>query len=454
MARIIVLKNATILHADATVMKHKNIFIENGIISKIEDSNQEIQREQCSDTLLNSKENLGNPCEHNCEQEVIDCTHFVITPGIVNMHTHAAMSLFKGIAEDVSSDRWFNEIIWPYESKVDEHDVYIGTKLAIAEMIDCGVTTFSDHYFFEDAVYKAVEEAGIRAVIAPTLFGSAANFEERIDNTVSFIKEKKGKSDRIELRMGPHAPYTCPTPTLQRIIEEAKRLGVGIHLHVSENVPQVEKCIRENKKTPFGMIDEAGGFDIPCLVAHGSYIREEDLKYLKEDTWFATCPKTYMKLSSGTGNLYQLRSQLQYSFGTDGAASSNSLNPLEQARLFALIGKYQFDNCEDYTNKEIWQALMRGHKAFGFHSGQIQEGWNADLVIWDLKRANTYPVYNPVTSILYSADSTNVHDTMVGGTFLKRNGELVLDLTQLYKEANELKKEMLKRGKGKANVVY
>lgn len=432
-----ILQNASILHADGRFEKKRNIHIEGGKICKI---------------MLESEEKQLAALEET--EEIIDCSHYVISPGLINMHTHAAMNIFKGIAEDVSSNRWFNEIIWPYESKMQEEDAYIGTRLAIAEMIQAGVTTFADHYFYEKAVYQAVEETGIRSVIAPTLFGSAPSFENRFSEVVSFMERKKGRNERVELRMGPHAPYTCPGETLRCVIQEAKKLGVGIHLHVSENAPQVEKCIAETGKTPFGVIEEAGGFDVPCLVAHGSYIRKEDLIYLKADTWFATCPKTYMKLASGIGNLYQYRKQIQFSFGSDGAASSNTLNPLEEAQLFALIGKYYFGNCEEYTNKEIWRALMDGHKAFGFHSGQIAEGWNADLIIWDLEKVNTYPVYDPICSILYSADTTNVCYTMVDGMFLKKKGKILLDTEGDRKKAKESQKNLLARGKGKAIVVY
>lgn len=438
LANMIVLKNASILHANGKQAKNHDIFIEDGKIIKIDSTNQ-------------SKEPSYNK---GMKWEIIDCTHLWITPGLVNMHTHAAMNILKGIAEDVSSKRWFNEIIWPYESKICSKDVYFGTLLAIAEMVDYGVTTFSDHYFFEEAVYQAVRECGIRAVIAPTIFGSAPSFEERLDQTVSFIRENSDKDSRIKFLLGPHAPYTCPGETLKKIIDKSKELNIGIHLHVSENIPQVEQCIRENGKTPFGVISRAGGLEGPCVIAHGSYIQDEDLRYLKEDTWFATCPKTYMKLASGVGNLYRLRNHIKYSFGSDGAASSNTLNPLEQARLFAMIGKNYFHNCEEYKNLEIWQALMRGHQAFGFQSGQIKEGWNADLVIWDLERVNTYPVYDPIASILYSADSTNVRYTMVDGSFLKKDGAVIFRTDSWMDEVLQLKEAILKRGKGNADIIY
>jgi len=207
-------------------------------------------------------------------------------------------------------------------------------------------------------------------------------------------------------------------------------------------------------KTPYDMLAEAGGFDVQVLIAHGLWMEQEDIKYLGENTWLAFCPKTYEKLAMGTGLAFQNRKAFPYSFGTDGAASSNTLNTCEQARMFALLGKFEFwDSC-DYETMEVWRALMRGHQAFSFGSGKIEEGYAADLAIWDLKKPNTWPIYHPVTSILYSSEPSNVVYTMVEGEFLKDNGKLVLDESALLDEAAFVQKRILERGQGKATVVY
>ena len=434
MEKTILLKNAGLLDEEANCILNQNVYVQEGKILKILPAVEDTESIHADET--------------------IDCSKYYVSPGLANLHTHTAMNIFKGIAEDVTADAWFNEMIWPYESKMTDEDIYVGTLMGIAEMINNGVTVFADHYFGEEQVLKAVKETGIRGDLAPTLFGMTPDFHERLTQVKAFIQEHRNDSDRISFHMGPHANYTCPSPTLKEIIDVAKELNLPIHLHVSEEDVQVEKAREETGLTPFGILYEAGGFDCKVLIGHGLWIEEEDLKYLRDDTWFAFCPKTYMKLASGKGGFFDYYKQLNYGFGTDGAASSNTLNPVEQARLFGLMGKYQERNSAAYTATEIWQHLMASHQAFSFGSGRLKEGAPADLVIWDLYQPDTFPFYSPISAILYSSNSQNVKYTMVAGEFLKYNGKLKIDTKTLMQEAVRLQKALLERGKGKAQVAY
>ena len=434
MEKTILLKNAGLLDEEANCILNQNVYVQEGKILKILPAAEDTESIHADET--------------------IDCSKYYVSPGLANLHTHTAMNIFKGIAEDVTADAWFNEMIWPYESKMTDEDIYVGTLMGIAEMINNGVTVFADHYFGEEQVLKAVKETGIRGDLAPTLFGMTPDFHERLAQVKAFIQEHRNDSDRISFHMGPHANYTCPSPTLKEIIDAAKELNLPIHLHVSEEDVQVEKAREETGLTPFGILYEAGGFDCKVLIGHGLWIEEEDLKYLRDDTWFAFCPKTYMKLASGKGGFFDYYKQLNYGFGTDGAASSNTLNPVEQARLFGLMGKYQERNSAAYTATEIWQHLMASHQAFPFGSGRLKEGAPADLVIWDLYQPDTFPFYSPISAILYSSNSQNVKCTMVAGEFLKYNGKLKIDTKTLMQEAVRLQKALLERGKGKAQVAY
>ena len=431
----ILLWNASYIDAEGKLQNHKNIEITDGVIRSIIDYTEGM-------VLPEAEENI-------C------CKDFVVTPGFVNLHAHAAMNIFKGIAEDASADAWFNEYIWPYESKMTDEDVYLGTKLAIAEMVSHGVTSFADHYFGEQHVLKAVHETGIRADIAPTIFGMAGNLTERLTEVADLVDKYRGLDSRVNVRFGPHSPYTCPEPYLSEIIKAAKAHKSGIHLHISETKEQVQQSIAALGKTPFQVSYEAGCFDMNCLVAHGLWVEEDDLKYLGDDTWFGFCGKTYMKLAMGNGGIYRNKEKLNFSFGTDGGASSNTLDILEQARTFALIGKYICDDPTAYEISYIWEHLMDGHRALGFNTGKVEVGVEADLVIWDLKKVNTFPVYNPLAALLYSADASNARYTMVKGNFLKYDGKLIcVNEEELLADVQSAHTKLLARGKGKAIVFY
>lgn len=427
--------DASYIDTDGNLQNHKNIEITDGVITAINDYVDGMALPEA--------------------EESICCNEFMVTPGFVNMHAHAAMNIFKGIAEDASADAWFNEYIWPYESKMTDEDVYLGTKLAIAEMVSHGVTSFADHYFCEEHVLRAVHETGIRADIAPTIFGTAGNLSERLTEVGDLVDKYRDLDSRVHVRFGPHSPYTCPEPYLSEIVKAAKAHKSGVHLHISETKEQVQQSMAALGKTPFQVSYEAGCFDVNCLVAHGLWVEDEDLEYLSDDTWFGFCGKTYMKLAMGNGGIYRNKEKLNFSFGTDGAASSNTLDILEQARMFSLIGKYICDDPTTYETSFIWKHLMDGHRALGFNTGKVEVGVEADLVVWDLKKINTFPVYNPLTALLYSADAENARYTMVKGKFLKYDGKLTcVKEAELLEEVKVAHAKLLKRGKGKAIVFY
>lgn len=427
----ILLKNANIIDHEGKIHKNLNIYIKDQLIDKI---TEEVDEE------------LSN--------ETIDCSNYFVTPGLVNLHTHSPMNIFKGIAEDVHIDDWFSKEIWPYESKMKPNDVYIGALAAIIEMIDNGVTAFADHYMFADKICDAVIETGIKADIATTLFGMNENFMDHLEEASNLIIEKNSISNRLNVRMGPHAPYTCPADTLKTIIDKAKDLNLGIHIHVSETNEQVEESIKTYGKTPFERLYTAGGFDIPCIIAHGLWIKEDDRKYLNSNVHIAACPKTYMKLSMGYGHIWDNSNELPLCTGTDGAASSNALDPLEQARLFALVGKFIKNDSTDFTINDIWKMIMRGHEALPFNSGRIEEKYAADLVIWNLKTQTTTPLYNPLASIIYSSNSSNILYNIVNGKILKRNGIVESVSNDIVNKLTNVSKNILNRGKGKTTLIF
>src|SRR6056297_126774 len=429
----LILKNGNLIDHEGNISKEKSIFIKDGKICEIEkfESNKNIEGVR-----------------------IIDCKDKFISPGLVNLHVHSPMNIFKGIAEDVDIDTWFNEEIWPYESNMNGNDVYVGALAAIAEMINNGVTAFADHYMEGERISDAVLETGIKGDVALTVFGMSDDFEDELEETGKIIEKRRDESSRLNLRFGPHAPYTCPGDTLKKIIDKAKELGTGVHIHLSETQEQVENSLENTNKTPFEVMYDAGGFDLPCIIAHGLWMKEEDRKFLNKNTFIAACPKTYMKLNSGYGTLWDDFKSKPIAIGTDGAASSNTLDPIEQLRLYALIGKINKKDARDFNLKGMWKILMRGHEALDFNSGKVKEGYAADLLIWDLKMINTLPLYNPLASILYSSNSNNIRYNIVDGKILKEEGIIKLSKNDLEKKLVVTSENILKRSKGNTKLVY
>jgi 5-methylthioadenosine/S-adenosylhomocysteine deaminase len=428
----LILENCSLLDEEGNCIGNKNLLISNGIIKRI------------------SSENLTEP--ENVTS--LDCSQLVITPGFVNLHTHSPMNIFKGIAEDVNELDWFNKEIWPYESKMDREDVYAGSRLAIAEMLHKGVTAFADHYFEAEMICKAVLETGIRGDIAPTLFGMAGAFDDQLHESAQLIRNYGAIDKKLSLRFGPHSPYTCSPEDLEKTSLLAQSMGKGIHLHVSDGEKQIQSSLDLYGRTPFQILTDTGVMKSSLIVGHGLWILDEELEEITDKTWFAVCPGTYMKLSAGMGRIWRWHKKLPLCIGTDGAASSSNLDPLAQLRLFLLIGKFNLNNAEDFTLKEGWKMLMRGHEALDFHSGKIKEGYAADLLFWDLNHINTLPLYNPLASIIYSSGPENIRHSMINGQFVKKDGNVNLDLDEIKKHALERVQGILRKGKGKTKLVF
>lgn len=424
----ILLKNCNLIDENGTVSSGEDLLIRDGVIAL-----------------------RGTGLREEVAEE-LDCSGLFISPGFTVLHAHSPMHILRGLAEDVNIDDWFNREIWPYESKIQEEDIYWGARLCCAEMLENGVTAFADHYFHGEQIAQAAGETGIRADIAGTVFAFDGDPEPELAPVLSLI-ERYRDDPMVSIRIGPHSPYICSPAVLRSLVEAAKKAGCGIHLHVSETRAQVEESREKYGKTPFQVAAEAGCFTLPCIAAHGLWIEEGDLPLLGPDTFVPVSPKTYMKLGMGRGNLWELWGQMNLCIGTDGAASSNTVSPLEQARLFALLGKWD-DRAEDFSITDIWRLLMRGHGALNFNSGKLEAGKAADLLFWDLDTAWTAPLYHPLAAILYSADSRNIRHVMVAGEFAKRDGKLSLDPAPMLENAARCAREISIRGKGVSKLYF
>lgn len=382
----------------------------------------------------------------------LDCSALFVSPSFAVLHAHSPMHILRGLAEDVNIDDWFNREIWPYESKILPEDIYWGARLCCAELADHGVTAFADHYFHGEEIARAAGETGIRADIAGTVFAFDGNPEPELAPILALMERYRG-DPMVHIRIGPHSPYICSPAVLRTLVEAAREAGGGIHLHISETRAQVEESRRKYGKTPFAVAAGAGCFTVPCIAAHGLWIEEADLGYLGEDTYLPVSPKTYLKLGMGRGHIWEMREKVNLCIGTDGAASSNTVDPLEQARLFALLGKWE-DRAEDYTLAETWRLLMRGHRALPFGTGSLAPGAAADLCFWDLDTVQTAPLYSPLAAILYSADSRNIRHVMAAGRFVKKDGALLCGTASLLENAARCAREISLRGKGESKLYF
>lgn len=412
----VVLKNPGLIHSDGTISKARAIVVENGIIKAIDPDlwSGDIQ---------------------------IDCTGKYISPSFANLHTHSPMNIFKGFAEDVTIDRWFNELIWPYENRLVPTDAYHGSRLAIAEMQINGVTVFADHYMFAEEIVRAALEMDMNLDIAPTLFSLDGSFQEGLRKTIE-LSDAFRDEERIVVSLGPHSPYTCTMEDLRSLAEVQVKRGFKVHIHAAETKDQVIRSRIETGKTPFEFLSKAGILLGRTIIAHGLYVEEGDLLFLNENTTFAISPKTYYKLNMGFGNVPFLKDRLRIGIGTDGAASSNTLDPLEQARLLALMGKYLMKDSTTFPLKEIWRYLMNGHSALEFRTGEIKEGYSADLIIWDLDKPSTAVASDPLAAIIFSGTSENIEAVMSKGTFVKQDGKLRHDVSEDIRYLKNRMKEL------------
>ena len=331
--------------------------------------------------------------------KIIEAGHKLAIPGLINTHAHVPMVLFRGLAEDISVVSWFNDYIFPLESNLTPEDVYWGAMLGIAEMIEGGVLHVADHYFAMDEVAQAVSDSGIRANLSWAVFGHEG--ETKLDQTCEFIERWQGKADgRITTWLGPHAPYTTGPDFLKLSAQKAKKLGVGVHIHVSETAEQVQMSLDQYGMTPVKMLEETGILESPTLLAHCAHPTEEDLKLLTgKRVGVAHAPKTYMKLGSGVAPALKFRAAgIPLGLATDGAASSNTLDILEQLRIMVLAQK---NITGDPTQMPVAEALEIAFQGgadvlqMSDRLGALEPGKLADIVLVRQGWAACFPTPRP-----------------------------------------------------------
>ncbi|MTV47679.1 amidohydrolase family protein [Heliobacillus mobilis] len=374
--------------------------------------------------------------------QVIDGRNKAVLPGLVNAHTHAAMTLFRSYADDLPLMRWLNEAIWPAEAKLTGDDVYWGTMLAIAEMLKSGTTVFADMYFFMDRVAEAVAESGIRGHLSRGMISFGASAEKAIvESEELFQRWNNGADGRVKIWLGPHAPYTCTPDYLKRVMELADRLGTGLHIHLAETQTEVQDITKQYGKPPIQLMDSIGLFERPVLAAHCVHLTEEEQNILAtKGIGVAHNPESNMKLASGIAPVESLRQKgAVMALGTDGAASNNNLDLIEEMRQAAFLQKVHLLNPEAlpaYAALEM--ATIGGARALGWDDmiGSLEVGKRADITMVNLAQPHLCPSHDVVAHLVYSARGSDVDTVLVDGKVLLREGKLTsLDESRIMEEA-------------------
>ncbi len=391
-------------------------------------------------------------------KKIIDARGRLVMPGLINCHSHVPMVIFRGLAEDVSLDKWFNEYMWPLESNLQEEDVYWGMLLGLAEMIEAGVTTVADHYFFMDHAAEAVKSAGTRAALGWAMFGSQG--PAIIDRTSEFITKWNGAAEgRITAWMAPHAPYTCDDVFLRAAAARAKELKVGIHIHAAETKGQTEACVKARGITPIRVLEEAGILDSRALIAHAVGATEQDIEIFRmHSAAVAHCPKTYLKLAMGTAPVVDfLKADVTVGLGTDGAVSNNTLDVWESMRLTAMTQKQAHEPEAMPMDQVLLVAGPGSAEAVGLKNriGRIEPGMLADLIIVDLDGTHLQPMHSVKASLIYSVRASDVRTVLVNGEILMEDRRLLtIDKQEVVKQVRQSMKRLSQRVPASRIQVY
>ncbi|HDI00915.1 MAG TPA: amidohydrolase [Candidatus Bathyarchaeota archaeon] len=353
-----------------------------------------------------------------------------VLPGLVNCHTHAPMTLLRGLAEDVPLDVWLREHIWPVEARMGPDEVYWGALLACIEMAITGTTCFCDMYFHEASVAEATLKVGLRAVLAPGILDAPGPDvgEKLLRDALDVFRRYDGAEGKIKVLLGPHAPYSCSVDLLERVRDEARQLGTGIHIHLAETEGEVQEAMAKHGKTPVELLDELGLLGPDTLAAHCVHLTDHDMAILaRRGVKVAHCPISNAKLGAGVAKVPEmLKLGITVGLGTDGPASNNSLDMLETVKFACLLQKAaRHDPTVLRAEQALEMATLGGARALGIDGlvGSLQPGKEADFIVIDLKGPRTTPLHDPYAALAYSACSSAIEAVFVKGEPIVLNGQ-------------------------------
>ncbi len=382
----------------------------------------------------------------------------ILLPGLINLHGHSAMTLLRGLADDLPLMRWLQEYIWPAESRhVSDEFVFDGTLLAMAEMLRGGTTTINDMYFFHDAVARAGIASGMRTIVGasilefPTPFAVSAN-----DYIAKALEARDRWQDEvlIDVMLAPHAPYTVADETFRRIVTLAEQLNCGVHCHIHESEEEINQSLSQYGVRPLERLRHLGLLGPNLVAAHVVHSTDAEQELLaRHNVNVAHNPASNLKLASGLAPIHRyLQAGINVGIGTDGAASNNGLDLLGDTRMAALLAKAVAGDATALPAfKALEMATINGAQALGKsdHIGSIEVGKQADLVAFDLSAIETQPCFDPISQLVYAASRQQASHVWVNGRCLLEKGELTtLNLAQIVAKARWWRDKIAKTSSG------
>lgn len=399
---------------------------------------------------------ISDSLPENAEaREVIDGRNKIAMPGLVNAHSHSAMTLMRNYADDMALEKWLFDNIFPVEAKLTDKDVYWGTMLGISEMLKSGITAFADMYMFMDEVARAVTETGIKANLckSPVQFFEDGQLKrlDKSQGTIDYYNSYHNSADgRIKVFVEIHSVYMFNENTLRNAAQLAKQMNTGIHIHLLETVSEVESSNKDYGMTSIEICRETGVLDVPVMAAHCVHLTDSDLRIMQEKKASVVHnPTSNLKLGSGIARVPDMMDMgINVCLGTDGAASNNNLNMFEEMNLAAILHKGIAMNPQLMKAQDVLKmGTVNGARAIGFDdTGVLSEGMKADIILVDTDKPHFYPKNDPMAMIVYSAQAADVDTVIVDGSILMKNREFThIDEEKIKFEVESLSKRLLGR---------
>jgi len=427
---------------EGRVLEHHALAVHHGRIAALLPSEEATRRYQADETL--------------------DLPRHALIPGLVNAHTHAAMTLLRGVADDVPLKQWLEDHIWPLEHRcVSPEFVRDGTELAMLEMLRGGITCFNDMYFFPEAAAQAIHEGGMRASLGMVLFDFPSPWgsgpEDYLHKGLA-LRDRHKNDPLLSFMFAPHAPYTVSEPWLKKVRALADELDLPVHTHLHETAEEVAQSVKAHGKRPIARLLELGLFTPSLLAVHMTQLTEEEIaETARCDVSVIHCPSSNLKLASGFCPVAKLvKAGVNVALGTDGAASNNVLDMFTEMRTAALLAKGVADDAAALPAAQALSlATLNGARALGLDSdiGSLVPGKWADLTAVDLGMAETQPVHQPLSALVYAAGRRQVSDVWVAGKRLLQDGmTLQMDTAEVLRKAEDWRQRIAEETAGAARV--